>query len=315
MLTYKKLFDNPGKLLRFTGLNPFQFETLVKRLEPLWIKSEIERLTRGDRIRGIGGGRHYHLSSIEDKLLLILVFYRTYVAYEFLSWIFNLDSSNICRLIKRITPLVEEAADPTLKFAIKDILRKRKKIKSWEEFIKTYPDLVELVIDSTEQKHKRPKNKKRQKNLYSGKKHQHGLKTQITVDRRGTIINISHSYPARIHDKTVLIKEHTLDKLPIDLKKYLDKGYVKIQKLYPNHTIFIPIKRTRWKRTLTRSEKIKNTKISKKRIVVEHVFSRMKKYAILSQTYRSKDDDYNCHFRNIASLCNFRLLLKGLDSS
>jgi len=315
MITYQKLFNNPGKLLRFTGLNPFQFETLAKRLEPLWIKSEIKRLTRDSRIRAIGGGRRYSLPSIEDKLLLLLVFYRTYVAYEFLSWVFNIDASNICRLIKRLIPLLEKAADPTLCFAIKDILKKRRKIRTWEEFIKTYPDLVELVIDSTEQKRQRPSNRKKQKNFYSGKKHQHGLKTQITVDRRGKIVDISHSYPARIHDKTILIKEHTLDKLPTNIQKYLDKGYVKIQKLYPDHTVFIPTKRTRWKRTLTRSEKIKNTKISKKRIIVEHVFSRMKKYQILLQIYRSKDSDYNHHFRNIASLCNFRLLFKDFDSS
>lgn len=315
MLTYQKLFNNPGKLVRFTGLNPFQFETLAKRLEPLWIKSERERLTRVDRIRSIGAGRRYHLSSIEDKLLLLLVFYRTYIAYEFLSWIFNFDASNICRLIRRLIPLIEVAADPSLRFAIKDILKKRKKIRTWEEFIRTYPDLVELVIDSTEQKRRRPINKKRQKNLYSGKRHQHGLKTQITVNRQGRIINISYSYPARIHDKTILIKENTLDKLPTDLKKYLDKGYVKIQKLYPNHTVFIPVKRSRWKKTLTRSEKINNTKISKRRIIVENVFSRMKKYQVLYQTYRSRDKDYNRHFRNIASLCNFRLLFKHLDSS
>jgi hypothetical protein len=315
MLTYKKLFNNPGKLLRFTGLNPFQFETLTKRLEPLWIKAEQERLTRNSRKRSIGAGRKYHLSTIEDKLLLMLVFYRTAVTYEFLGWVFNLDASNVCRLIRRLTPLLEQAADPILLFALKDILKKRKKIRTWEEFVRKYPDLFELVIDSTEQKRKRPTNKRKQKNFYSGKKHTHSFKTQITVDRRGRIINVSRTYSGRIHDKTILIKEKTIDYLPPDLKKYLDKGYVKIQKLYPDHAIFIPTKRNRWKRTLTRSEKIKNTKISKKRIIIENVFSRMKKYSILSQTYRFNDKEYNRHFRNIASLCNFRLLFRGLDTS
>jgi hypothetical protein len=315
MLTYTKLFNNPGKLLRFTGLSSFQFETLARKLEPLWIKSETNRLTRDTRIRGIGGGRRYCLSSLEDKLLLILVFYRTYVSYEFLSWIFNFDSSNICRLIGRLTPLVEEAADPALKGSLRDILKKRKKIRTWEEFITTYPDLVELVIDATEQKRRRPLNKKKQKNLYSGKKHQHGLKTQMTTTRTGRIVDISRSYPARVHDKTILLKERTLDHIPTEVRKLMDKGYVKIDKLYPNHVISIPTKRTRWKQSLTRSEKIKNTKISKKRIVVEHIFSRLKKYAVLSQTYRSQDKDYNQHFRNIASLCNFRLAFRQLESN
>lgn len=314
MLTYKKLFDNPGKLLRFTGLTGIQFEVLVSRLEPLWIKSETERLTRGNRIRAVGGGRRYHLFSVEDKLLLILVFYRTYLSHEVLGWLFNLDSANICRLIKKLVPLIESIADPTLRFALKSINHRKRRL-GFEELIRLYPDLVELVIDSTEQKRRRPGNKRKQKNFYSGKKHQHGFKTQIVIDKKGRIINVSHTYPARIHDKTVLIKEKTLDKLPSEIKKLLDKGYVKIQKLYPHHEISIPIKRTRWKRKLTRSEKIRNTQISKRRIKVEHVFSRMKKYQILSQTYRSEENDYHRHFRNVASLCNFRLLFKGFDSS
>lgn len=314
MLTYKKLFDNPGKLLRFTGLSVIQFKTLSERLNPLWKRQEKERLLRSGRLRSIGAGRKYRLTKIEDKLLLILIFYRTYCLYEILGWIFNLDASNICRMIKKLTPLLEAAADPTLKFALKTIKRKRKKM-GFEEFIKTYPDLIELVIDSTEQKRKRPGNKKKQKNFYSGKKHQHGFKTQIVVDRKGRIVDVSRSYPARIHDKTLLIKEKTLDMIPEDIRKLLDKGYVKIDKLYPSHSIFIPIKRHRWKRTLTRSEKIKNTKLSKKRVKVEHGISRLKKYSILSQIYRLDDRDYNRHFRNIASLCNFRLAFKQLDSS
>jgi hypothetical protein len=314
MLTYQKLFNNPGKLVRFTGLNPIQFETLARRLEPLWIKAEEERLTRSDRKRKIGGGRKYSLSPIEDKLLFILVFYRVYLNYGVLGLIFNLDSSNICRLIQKLIPLLEMAADPTLKFALKSAGYRKRRL-NFEEFAREYPDMLEFIIDSTEQRRRRPKNKKRQKNLYSGKKHQHGLKTQITVDKKGRIISVSRTYPARIHDKTVLMKEKTLDKIPPDIKVFLDKGYAGISKTYSNHNINIPIKRNRWKRKLTRSEKIKNTKLSKKRVKAEHAFSRLKKYQILFQTYRSRDEDYNRHFRNIASLCNFRLLFKHLDTS
>lgn len=314
MLTYKKFFDNPGKLLRFTGLSIIQFEILSKRLGPLWVKQENTRLDRENRIRKIGGGRRYHISSTENKLLLILVFYRTYLSHEILGWIFNLDASNICRLVKKLTPLIENIADPNLRFALKSI-KYRKRRLGFDELIRYYPDLIEIAIDSTEQKRRRPGNKKKQKNFYSGKKHQHGFKTQIVIDRSGNIIDISKTYPARVHDKTVLMKEKTLDKIPPEIKKLLDKGYVKIEKMYPDHKISIPIKCNRWKRTLTRSEKIKNTKLSKKRIKVEHIFSRMKKYQILYQTYRSKDEDYNRHFRNIASLCNFRLAFKELESS
>lgn len=170
--------------------------------------------------------------------------------------------------------------------------------------------MMEIIIDATEQKRKRPTNKRKQKNVYSGKKHMHSFKTQITINREGRIINVSKSYPGRIHDKTILLKEKTLNTLPEEIKKYLDRGYQKIRKEYPHHTIVLPYKKNRWKRELTRSEKIYNTKASKVRIKVEHALSRMKKYTILSQQYRSKEDQYNHHFRNVAALCNFRLLYK-----
>jgi len=311
MITYQKLFNNPAKFLRFTGFDIFQFKVLSSRLRPLWEEEELKRLSRKNRIRAIGGGRKYHLSTIEDKLLLILIFYRTYCIYEILGWMFNLDPSNICRLIKKLTPLVEKAADPSLRLAFKIIRHKRKRL-GFEEFIRTYPDIVELVIDSTEQKRRRPKNKKKQKNFYSGKKHQHGLKTQIIVTRSGKIISISKTYPARVHDKTVLLKEKTLDKLPQEIKILLDKGYKKIEKIYPHHRIVIPIKRSRWKKTLERKEKIRNTKLARKRVVIEHTICQLKKYQILSQVYRSKEEDYNKHFRNIAALYNFKLNFKQI---
>ena len=79
MITYQKLFNNPAKLLRFTGFDIFQFKVLSSQPKPLWEEEEeLKRLSRKNRIRAIGSGRKYRLSSIEDKLLLILIFYRTY---------------------------------------------------------------------------------------------------------------------------------------------------------------------------------------------------------------------------------------------
>lgn len=315
MITYQKLFNKPGKLLRLTGLNIDQFQSLAEKLQPLWNTVEFKRLFHPNRQRTIGGGRKYRLQTVEDKLLLILMWYRTYVIFELLGLVFNLDPTNIGRLIHKLIPLVEEAADPNLRFALKNINKGRKKIRTWEEFARTYPDLVEIIIDSTEQKRTRPNNKKKQKNFYSGKKHHHSFKTQITVSKQGVILNISKSYPGRVHDKTLLIKERTLNKLPKDIKKYLDRGYEKIQKAYKDCQISLPVKRNRWKKTLTRSEKIKNTKQAQKRIIVEHVLSRIKKYRVLSHIYRSREKEYNQHFRNIASLCNFRLMFKEMNTS
>ena len=201
MITYQKLFNNPGKLLRLTGVNTAQFSLLVERLRPLWNDVEYKRLFHANRIRSIGGGRKYRLETIEDKLILILLWYRTYTVFELLSLVFNLDSTNIGRLMRKLIPLVEAVADPNLRFAIKNINKGRKKIQTWEEFARTYPDLVEIIIDTTEQKRKKPSHKKKQKNFYSGKKHQHSWKTQIVVTRSGRIIN----FQTRFNSSTLCV--------------------------------------------------------------------------------------------------------------
>lgn len=310
MLTCQKLFNKPNKLMRFTGLTVEQYRVLVEKLQPLWERSEFKRLWSIKRKRAIGAGRRYRLITLEDKLLVILLWYRTYSVFELLSWIFQLDATNVGRLIKKLTSLVEKAADPELLTYLKTAREKRKKIRNWDEFMEKFPDLAEIIIDATEQRRKRPVNKRRQKNVYSGKKHAHTLKTQITASKRGRFVDISKSYPGRIHDKTVLIKEKTLDRLPKKTKKRLDKGYDGIIKEYPKSNTILPYKRRRNSPPLTRGQKRANTIRAKRRIAGEHSIARLKKYQILSDKYRSDTENYNQHFKNIAALCNFRLLFK-----
>jgi len=46
MITYQKLFNNLGNLLRFAGFDIFQFKVLSSRLKPLWEEEELKRLSR-----------------------------------------------------------------------------------------------------------------------------------------------------------------------------------------------------------------------------------------------------------------------------
>lgn len=310
MLTCQKLFNKPNKLMRFTGLTVDQYQILVAKLQPLWDRSEFKRLWSLKRKRAIGAGRRYRLISLEDKLLVMLLWYRTYTVFELLGWIFQLDATNVGRLIRKLAPLVEAAADPELFTYLKTAQKKRKKIRTWDEFVEKFPDLAEVIIDATEQRRKRPVNRRKQKHVYSGKKHAHTVKTQITASKRGRFLDISKSYPGRIHDKTVLVKERTVDKLPKQTRKRMDKGYAAITQEYPDSHIVLPHKRRRNSPPLTRGQKRANTIRAKQRIVAEHAIGRVKKYAVLADKYRSDTDSYDQHFRNIAALCNFRLLYK-----
>lgn len=310
MITCQKLFNKPNKLLRLTGLTVNQYQLLVERLTSLWEAAEFKRLWHINRKRVIGAGRKYTIKRLEDKLLLILIWYRTYSVYELLAWIFQLDAVNVGRLIKKLIPLIEQAADPELLTYLKVAQKRRKKIRTWDEFIEEFPDLAEIIIDATEQRRKRPTNNRKQKHVYSGKKHAHTFKTQITVSKRGRILDISKSYAGRIHDKTVLDKEKTIKRLPKKTRKRLDKGYDGVIQENPQSNLILPYKRRRNSPPLSRGQKQANTLRAKKRVVGEHVIARIKKYPILSDKYRSDEKDYSQHFRNIAALCNFRLLFK-----
>jgi len=179
MLRYEKLADKPKKLQCFTGLRQDQFIMLATRLQPLWRQAEQERLTRPNRKRRIGAGRKYELETIEDKLLILLMHYRLGLIHELLGWMVGLDNSNISRLIRKLNPLLEKAADPELKKLFVEIKKAKKKIRSWQEFKEKYPDLAEVITDATEQRKKRPGHKRTQRKYYSGKKKRHTLKTQV----------------------------------------------------------------------------------------------------------------------------------------
>lgn len=308
MLTYQKLFNKPKTLKRFTGLTVDQFLSLAANLQPLWVRAERERLTRSERQRALGAGHPYRLSSLKDKLLLFLLWYRTNTLYELLGWMFHLDGSNIGRLIKKLTPLLEEAADPTLRTYLAAARKSRRKIRTWDEFVLQFPDLAEVIIDATEQRRTRPVGKRKQRRVYSGKKHAHTIKTQVAISRTGRFLDISRSYPGRIHDKTILEDERTIDKLPDKTKKRLDKGYDGILKTHPHSHIILPYKRRRNSPPLTRGQKRANTMRAKVRILAEHAIARLKKYRLLDEKYRSDVTSYNQHVRNISALCNFRLL-------
>lgn len=308
-----KLFQNSIKLQRCTGLNPDQFSQLALRIKPLWLEAERQRLTRPKRMRHIGAGHPYRLRSIEEKLFCLLLWYKLYPAFWFLGLIVGLDAANAHKLVQKLRPLLEEAADPQLSVHfkranrdLKSFFKGRKKISSWKDLKEQFPDISDILIDATEQERQRP-NKRTQKAYRSGKRKQHTLKTQIVVGRSGKILDVSRTYPGSVHDLTVLRTEKTTGKIPPASRVYLDRGYQGIGKDVPNLDFKIPPKRNRWQKELTRSQKIQKTKISKKRILVEHVFSRLKKYRFLADKVRRGIGNYNRDFRNIAALTNFRL--------
>ena len=304
MLTYAKLTKTPTKFQRFTGLTVEEFDQLATDLEPMWKAAERKRLTSRTRQRVVGGGGQYKLRCFKDKLLVPLMYYRLYVTYELLSWIFGVDVSNLNRLVHRLEPVLAKHLNPQPPTLLK------RRIRNWEEFQNAYRELTEVVIDGTEQGTQRPSGKKRQKPYYSNKRKRHTIKTQIVVTKNGRVISVSDSVPGgRVHDYSLLKRSRVMEGLPKQVVKRVDLGYQGIETDYQDHVVVIPQKKPP-KQDLTPAQKRSNRKKAKQRIVVEHTLAHMKQFQVLSGTYRNRrgknNSYYNRKIKIVAGLVNLR---------
>jgi transposase len=84
-----------------------------------------------------------------------------------------------------------------------------------------------------------------------------------------------------------------------------DSGFVGIVKLQSNS--LLPVKKTK-KRPLSKQDKYYNRVVAKLRAANEHIFSRIKRFRILSERYRNRRKRFGLRFNLVAGICNFELL-------
>ncbi len=159
----------PAGFRQLTGLTPDKFDALLAALAPRHAAAEARRLGgRPGRRRRPGAGRKFALP-LGDRLLMLLVYYRTYVTHKFLGFLFGLDDSAVCRNINPLRPLLA---------GIFRIPERRVAL--------TEGEVRELFFDCTEQPANRPRPGRGQRAYYSGKRKRHTAKHQVVVVRRRT---------------------------------------------------------------------------------------------------------------------------------
>ena len=126
---------------------------------------------------------------------------------------------------------------------------------------------MKAFVDATEQEIPRPKNKRRRKNYYSGKKKRYTVKTQIVTNKKGLIIHKTGHVNGKKHDYELFKKKHP--PIPHDVELSGDSGYQGIQKDFPEIKSRVPIKKPKGK-SLKKKEKRHNRKLGKERVVIEH---------------------------------------------
>ena len=107
----------------------------------------------------------------------------------------------------------------------------------------------------------------------------------------------------REHD-FALFKRSEL-KVDESIELLADKGYQGIKALHENS--FIPIKKKKGQK-LSKEERDYNRDIGRKRICIEHVNGRLKRFRILAGLYRNRRRGFGRRFNLIAAICNLLLL-------
>jgi hypothetical protein len=287
----------------FTGLSVKQFDDIFKEIESRYDKYEIKRLSSRKegrkRERAVGAGRRFKLV-VKNRIIMVLVYYRLYITYTLMEFLFGLDHSNVCRDIQKIESLIRECLPIPQK-----LYKVTRRLKTKEEVEQYFPGFTAFT-DCTEQPIPRPKNNRKKRLYYSGKKKKHAVKNLYTTNQKGLIVyKTKHKQIGRKHDYRIYKKNHP--KLPNEVMSIFDLGFLGVEKDFPEQWSSLPIKKEKGCE-LTELQKEYNRNHSAKRIVIEHVICRIKKYRIMNDIFRNRLRKYDKVSDIVSGLVNYRIM-------
>jgi hypothetical protein len=281
-----RLRKAPKTFRRLTGITPAAFDGLLAQPTPRHEQAEARRKARPGRKRKPGGGRK-HALVLADRLLMLLIYYRTYVTHAFLGFLFGIDDSAVGRNINPLQPLLAGI------FRIPE-----RRIELTEDEIR------ELFFDATERPTRRPV--RGQREFYSGKKKRHTIKAQVVVvrkrkspgpgakPRRLRIAAVCESHPGSVHDKKVYDAARVV--APRDAKRTGDTAYL-------GTALETPTRKPRGGK-LTERQRAGNRRLSQRRVAAEHGVGKMKVWRVASERYRNPVSRHTLIMKNVAGLHN-----------
>ena len=253
MLSYAKVKNKPRVLQSLTGLTTAEFENLMVSFKQAWEEYVEAHYINQARQRRYGGGRQPQLNEPQDKLLFILVYFRLYPTQEVQGFLFGIGQPQAHDWVHKLTRGLNQA------LGYQKQLPEREP-SQLEAVLNQCPSL-EFMIDGTERRINRPKDKEAQKVYYSGKKRQHTVKNNVISQRRGKVVFLSDTYEGKKHDKAICDLEDY--RFPKGSKLWKDSGF---QGYEPTGVdTFQPKKKPR-QQELTLLEKQRNQEIARERI-------------------------------------------------
>jgi len=198
MLTYETLKTKPKELVALTGLARREFEELLPVFAQALHAAEAQaRPAPQHRQRAPGGGRKPGLPSVEDKLLFVLVYTKTYPLQVVQAHLFGMSQPSANEWILFRVPVLATALDELGVLPERDGAQVARHERRQAE----PPD---LIVDGVERRRQRPKKREKQALHYSGKKKLHTDKNVVLVNTRSKRVSyLSPTLPGVVHDKAL----------------------------------------------------------------------------------------------------------------
>lgn len=282
-----RLRRKPATFRQFTGLTVPEFDRLRDELETVLAARAAKARARRPRRRQPGAGRKPKLGP-DDRLLLVLMYYRIYVTQAVLGGLFGVDAGTACRVIRAVG------------LALAGVFRiPERKVRVGAD------ELAAAFVDATEQPTYRPT--QGQRRYYSGKKKRHTIKHQVVVvqkkkrpgrggprKRKVRIAAVSEAAPGSTHDKKLYDRSRL--ELPAGVPGAGDTAYL-------GTGLRVPARKPRG-RPLTRRQKAGNRRLARERVVAEHGIGKMKVWRIAADRYRNPRSRHTLMLKNVAGLHN-----------
>jgi hypothetical protein len=306
ILRYTYLRSHPSIFKAMTGLHVFEFDELLGDVQPQLVTKQYAQRNRPNRKRAIGAGHRFDLP-LRDQVLLTIVWLRRYPTHEVLGYLFGVGEWTASRAIKRVLPILEAAGCDTMRMP--DPGKKRR--RQLDDLLADTPALI-VLIDSFEQRVQRHRDRSTADKHYSGKKKQHTLKSQITIDEEtGAICDVAESVTGPTADIKLLEESGVLERLPTGVGAGGDLAYVGIARLHPQGLGVTPRRKPRGQERPP-DDIAFNQAFARRRIVVEHTIGRIRRYESLTQTDREHRNHHTARVRAVSGLVNRQLRRLGV---
>lgn len=203
MLEYAKIKSNRRKFIALTGLTPKEFKLLLPGFERAYTRryASTKTMTGKPRRRKPGGGQPSKLARSEQKLLFALVYLKTYPLQVVLGEMFEMDQSRANRWLHQLLPILQQA--------LHDLgVQPERNPRQFARRERQRGEPLDFIIDGTERRRNRPKNKAKRAEHYSGHKKQHADKNLVIANRKTKRIGfLSQTYAGKVQDKKMADSE------------------------------------------------------------------------------------------------------------